>query len=84
MYYCDVEKDCTQADGDEPAGDWVTSHESVHNVLVNEKFSAILVVILFSTQENLVSFLCCCVAKVLPSHFTESKDVPAVPVHFEC
>ena len=28
------------------------------------------VFILFSTEENLVSFLCCCFAKVLPSHFT--------------
>ena len=37
-------------------------------------------VILFSTEKNLVSFLCCCFAKVLPSHFTESKDVPSVPV----
>ena len=38
----------------------------------------------FSTEENLVSFLCCSLAKVLPSHFTESKDVPSVPVHFVC
>ena len=28
--------------------------------------------------------LCRCFAKVLPSHFTESKDVPPVPVHFVC
>ena len=41
-----------------------------------------LVFILFSTEEELVSFLCCCFAKVLPSHFTESKDVPSVPVHW--
>ena len=34
MYYCDVERNCPQADGDEPAGDWVTSHNSVHDVLV--------------------------------------------------
>ena len=39
-----------------------------------------LVFILFSTEENLVSFLCCCFAKVLPSQFTESKDAPFVPV----
>ncbi|WP_419624225.1 hypothetical protein, partial [Thiolapillus sp.] len=70
------------ADGDEPAGDWATSHDSVHDVLVNKKSNAMLVFILFSTEENLVSFLCCCFAKVLPSHFTESKDVPSVPVHF--
>ena len=31
MYYCDVERDCPQADGNEPAGDWVTSHDSVHD-----------------------------------------------------
>ena len=40
--------------------------------------------ILFSTEENHVSFLCCCFAKVLPSHFAESKDDPSVPVHFVC
>ena len=42
MYYCDVERDCPQADGDEPAGDWATSHDSVHDVLVNKKSNAIL------------------------------------------
>ena len=73
-----------QMDGDEPAGDWATSHDSVHDVRVNKKSNARLVFILFSTEENLVSFLCCCFAKVLPSHFTESKDVPSVPVHFMC
>ena len=40
-----------------------------------------LVFVLYSTEENLVSFLCCCFAKVLPSHF---KNVPPVPVHFVC
>ena len=65
-------------------GEWATSHDSVHYVLVNKKSNAMLVFILFSTEENLVSFLCCCFAKVLPSHFTESKDVPSVPVHFVC
>ena len=34
MHYCDVERDCPQADGDKPAGDWATSHDSVHDVLV--------------------------------------------------
>ncbi|WP_293703500.1 hypothetical protein, partial [Thiolapillus sp.] len=70
--------------GDEPAGDLATSHDSVHDVLVNKKSNATLVFILFSTEENLVSFLCCCFAKVLPSHFTGSKDVSSVPVHFVC
>ena len=54
------------------------------NVHVNKKSNAMLVFMLFSTEENLVSFLCCCFAKILPSHFTESKDVPSVPVHFLC
>ena len=54
------------------------------NVLVNKKSNAMLVFILFFTEENLVSFLCCCFAKVLSSHFTESTDVPSVPVHFAC
>ena len=84
MYYCDVERDCPQADGDEPAGDRVTFYDSVYNVLVNKKSNAVLVFILFSTEEKLVSFFCCCFAKVLPSHFTESKGVPAVLVHFVC
>ena len=75
---------CPQADGDEPAGDWAKSHDSVHDVLVNKKSNAMLRFSLFSTEENLVSFLCCYFAKVLPSHFTESKDVLSVPVHFMC
>ncbi|WP_293703486.1 hypothetical protein, partial [Thiolapillus sp.] len=49
-------------DGDEPAGDRATSHDSVHDVLVNKKSNAMLVSVLFSTEENLVSFLCCCFA----------------------
>ena len=84
LCYCDVERDCPHTDGDEPAGDWVTSHDSVHHVLVNQKSNAMLLFILFFTEENLVSFLCCCFTKVLPSHFTKSKDVPSVPVHFVC
>ena len=47
------------ADGDEPAGDWTTSYDSVHDVFVNKNSNAMLVYILFSTEENLVSFLCC-------------------------
>ena len=34
LYYCDVERDCPQADGDKPAGDWTTSRDSVYDVLV--------------------------------------------------
>ena len=52
---------------------------TVFNVRANKKSNAMLVFILF--VENLVSYLCCCFAKVLPSHFTESKDVPSVSVH---
>ena len=55
-YYCNIERDCPQADGDEPAGDWTTSHDSVHDVLVNKKYNVMLVFILVSTEENLVSF----------------------------
>ena len=84
MYYCDVERDCPQANGDEPAGEWATSNDSVLDALVNRKSNAILVFILFSTEENLVSLVCCCFAEVLPSHFTESSDVPSVPVHSVC
>ena len=40
-------------DGDEPAGDWATSHDSVHDVLVNKKSNAMLVFILFSTKKTL-------------------------------
>ena len=54
MYYCEVERDCPQADGDKPAGDWATSHDSVHDVLVNKKSNAMLVFILFFIEENLV------------------------------
>ena len=41
LYYCDVERDCPQADGDEPAGGWATSHDSDHGVLVNKKSNAL-------------------------------------------
>ena len=84
LYHCDVERDCPQAVGDKPARDWATSHDSVPDVLVNKKSNALVVFILFSIGENLVFFLCCCFAKVLPSHFTESKDVLSIPVHFVC
>ena len=70
--------------GDDPAGNWGTSHDSVHDVLVNKKSNAKLTFILFSLEENLVSFLCCCFTKVLPFHFTESKDGSSVPVRVVC
>ena len=47
LVYCDVERDRPQADGDEPAGDWVTFHDSVHDVFVNKKFNAMLMYALF-------------------------------------
>ena len=43
MFYCDVEKDCPKADGDEPAADWATSHDSVNDVLVKKMFNAMFV-----------------------------------------
>ena len=58
----------------------VTSSDNVHDVLVNKKSNAMLVFILFFTEENLVSFVCCCFTKVLPYHFAESKNNPSVPV----
>ena len=73
MYYCDVDRDSPQADGDQLAEDWATSHDSVHDVLVNKKSNAMLMFILFFTEKDLVSFLCCCFAKVLLSHFIDSK-----------
>ena len=53
----------------------MTSHDSVHDVLVNKKSNAMLVFILFSTEENLVSFISCCLAKVLPSHLLHLKPL---------
>ena len=69
MYYCDVERCCPQVDGQEPAGDWTTSYDSVHDVLMDKKSNAMLVFILFSTCETLVFILCCCFAEVLPFLF---------------
>ena len=45
MYYCDVERDYLQADGDEPAGDRATSHDRVHDVHVNMKIMRALSVL---------------------------------------
>ena len=61
--------------GDEPTGDWATSHDSVHNVLMNKKSNAML----FSTEENLVSFLCCCFTKVLPFHRVQGCSTCTCP-----
>ena len=49
------------------------SRDNVHDVLVTEKSNTVLVFVLFSTEENFMSFHCCCFAKVLPFHFTESR-----------
>ena len=51
FYCCDVERDFPQADGDEPAGDWATFHDSVHDVPLNKKTNAMLVFILFSNPD---------------------------------
>ena len=47
LYFCDVERDCSQADGDQPVRGCVTFHVSIHNVLVNKKSNAMLMFILF-------------------------------------
>ena len=62
----------------------MVTRNSVPDVDVNRKSSAMLVFMIFTTEENLVFFLRCRFAKVLPFHFTESKDVLSVPVHFVC
>ena len=65
LYYRDVERNCPLADGNEPAEDWAASHDRVHDVLVNKKSNAMLLLTsFFSTEENLVSFLCWCFTKV--------------------
>ena len=52
--------------------------------LWKKKFNAMLVFVLFSNENKLVSFLCRCFAKVPPPQFTESKDVSSILVHFMC
>ena len=42
MSYCDVERNCPQADNDEPAGDWATSLIQVIKNLYNKATSAVL------------------------------------------
>ena len=46
------ERDCPQADSDEPAEDWATFRDIVRNVLVNKNSNAMLVFILFSTEDG--------------------------------
>ena len=48
----DVGRDCSQADGDEPAGDWATFQDTIHDALVNKKFNAMLMFILFFPLKN--------------------------------
>ena len=52
LVLCDVERDCLKADGDKPAGDWATPHDSILDVLMNKKSNAMLVFILFSTEDK--------------------------------
>ena len=56
LYYCDVTRECPKADGDKPAGDWATSHDSVHDVLVKNKSNAVLVSSLFDLRKPCVFF----------------------------
>ena len=53
LYYCGVERDCPQADGYEPAGDWATSHDSVHDVLVNRNLMPCSCLSPFSLKKTL-------------------------------
>ena len=69
---CDVERDCLQADGGETAGDWAHPTDSVHDFLVSKMKKTLC------PSSVVVS------PKGLPSHFTESKNVPSVPVHLMC
>ena len=41
-------------DDEDHAGDWAASLDSVHDVLVNKKSNAMLVLILFSTDSSVV------------------------------
>ena len=53
LYYSGVERNCPLADGEEPAEDWAASHESVHDVLVNKKSNAMLVLTSFPLKKTL-------------------------------
>ena len=64
LYNCHVEWSCIQADGDDPAGDRATTHNSVHDVFVNKKPNAMFVFVL-ATEVDLVSFFCRCFTKAL-------------------
>ena len=39
------------------AGDWSATHDGVHNLLVDEETYALLVLVLFATEIELVSFI---------------------------
>ena len=53
LYYRDVERNCPLADGNEPAEDWAASHDRVHDVLVNKKSNAMLVLTSFPVKKTL-------------------------------
>ena len=55
LYYCDVERDCPQADGDEPAEDRATFLYSVHDVLMNKKSRPCLCLSSFPLKKTLCS-----------------------------
>ena len=64
LYNCHVELSCIQADGDDPAGDRATTHDSVDDVFVNKKPNAMFVFVL-ATEVDLVSFFCRCFTKAI-------------------
>ena len=43
MYCCEVERDCPQADSDEPAGDWATCHDSARNIIFQKDIAKTMV-----------------------------------------
>ena len=71
-------------DGDEPAGDRTTTHDSVHDVFVKKKPNALFVFVLLATEVDLVSFFGRCFTKAFPSHLGESKQIPSVSLHLMC
>ena len=84
LYDCHNEGSFLQADGDEPAGDRATTHDSVHDVFVNKKLNAMFVFVLLATEVELVSFFGRCFIKAFPSHLDESKQIPSVSLHLMC
>ena len=69
---CDVERACSQTDGDEPAGDWLASHNCVHNVLVKKETNTLFMFVFHTTEVKLVTFLRRYFSEVFPSYFTET------------